>query len=305
MKSIYYFSKYDLKFIEVSNFYKKLFGAAFLTAAIISSVIFCGYLYLGEYMLNYNNPIEIRKNNQVILSKINRSVEEFSTLSIKLDSLNEINEFLRMAVNMKPVAKEYNMLGTGGTSFRPLQSSFEGNTVFLWDSLKQTISAKIAFESNNIIDIKTRMSYNKKLISHRPSLNPMKQGVLHSNFGVRFHPIMKTYKMHTGIDLVADSGTPVLSPADGVVKVSEYQNGYGHTIEIDHGFGFTTLYAHLQKSLVNQGDKIKRGKLIALSGNSGSLTTGPHLHYEVRVNGELENPLNYIVEDTDLKHLLK
>jgi murein DD-endopeptidase MepM/ murein hydrolase activator NlpD len=101
---------------------------------------------------------------------------------------------------------------------------------------------------------------------------------------MRRHPILKIVRMHEGVDIITDTGTSVFASGRGKVDFVGRRGGYGLTVEINHGFGYRTVYAHLSKTLVKSGQTIDRGHLIALSGNSG-LSTGPHLHYEVHHNG--------------------
>ncbi|MCW8849396.1 MAG: M23 family metallopeptidase, partial [Melioribacteraceae bacterium] len=103
--------------------------------------------------------------------------------------------------------------------------------------------------------------------------------------------------MHTGIDILVNNGENIYAPGDGIVVKANNRSGYGKTIEIDHGHGYTTLYAHLSKLKVKQGQSVKRGDLLGLSGETGSLATGPHLHYEVKHNGVHLNPKNFIFSD--------
>lgn len=114
-----------------------------------------------------------------------------------------------------------------------------------------------------------------------------------SEFGMRFHPILKVNKMHTGIDIGAASGTNVLAANSGTVIKAGWNNSYGNVIMIDHGGGIVTLYAHNSKLLVSTGDVVARGQVIALVGSTGN-STGPHIHFEVRVNGEYENPRTWL-----------
>ena len=114
-----------------------------------------------------------------------------------------------------------------------------------------------------------------------------------SPFGNRLHPVLKVYKMHTGIDIAGSgcNGKNITAAADGTVITAGWISGYGNTVVVDHGGGITTLYAHAQKILVKKGDKVKRGDPLSLVGMTG-YATGPHLHFEVRENGKYVNPLD-------------
>jgi len=114
-----------------------------------------------------------------------------------------------------------------------------------------------------------------------------------SEFGNRLHPILKVYKMHTGIDIGAAAGTDVLAANNGTVIKAGWNNSYGNVVMIDHGGGIVTLYAHNSKLLVSTGDVVAKGQTIALVGSTGN-STGPHIHFEVRVNGEYKNPRDWL-----------
>ena len=127
-----------------------------------------------------------------------------------------------------------------------------------------------------------------------PSIMPS-SGWLTSAFSqMRAHPILHIDRPHEGIDVVAPAGTPIEAPAAGTVISAGWSTGYGNTVTIDHGFGLVTRYAHASRLLVRPGQRVRRGERIALVGNTG-LATGPHLHYEVHVNGKPVDPLRYVL----------
>lgn len=134
-----------------------------------------------------------------------------------------------------------------------------------------------------------------------PAISPVKNPVVISGFGMRYHPVYKILRMHTGIDIIGKKGTPIYATADGVVVTEQDgYSGYGITVQINHGRGYHTLYAHLSKAIVAPGKKVKRGEVIGYMGSTG-LSTGVHLHYEVIRNGEKVNPIHYFFGDLSPK----
>ncbi|HXZ49010.1 MAG TPA: M23 family metallopeptidase [Usitatibacter sp.] len=126
-----------------------------------------------------------------------------------------------------------------------------------------------------------------------PTTMPVKGGYYSSNYGYRIDPINGHTEFHTGVDIIAAPGTPVMAAAGGVVSLSTVLPEYGRVVDVDHDNGLTTRYAHLSKSLVKVGDVVMKGQVIALVGNTGR-TTGPHLHFEVRENGIPLNPNKFL-----------
>jgi hypothetical protein len=146
-----------------------------------------------------------------------------------------------------------------------------------------------------------QLARNKsKLLAAIPAIQPISNKELTrlaSGFGIRIDPIYKVKKMHTGIDFSAPRGTPIYATGDGVVEmVRNDWGGYGKHIVIDHGFGYQTLYAHMQEFNVKEGDHVKRGDCIGYVGNTGH-STGPHVHYEVIKDGEQVDPVHYFFQD--------
>lgn len=155
------------------------------------------------------------------------------------------------------------------------------------------------------------MAKNKeKHLQSIPAMYPINkhEGRFVSGFGIRMHPIYKVYRMHTGVDIAAVTGTPIYATGDGVVTVAannpRTHGGYGICCVIDHGFGHETVYAHMSKLDARIGKQVKRGDVIGYVGTTGT-STGTHLHYEVKVNGKHVNPVNYFFLDLSPEEYLE
>ena len=133
-------------------------------------------------------------------------------------------------------------------------------------------------------------------LAARPSIMPS-SGYLSSLFGNRNHPVLGVARAHRGVDIAAPAGRPILAPAEGTVRFAGNKaGGYGYTVEIDHGYGYLTRFAHASRLTVRSGEKVQRGQLIALVGSTGR-STGPHLHYEVEVHGRKVDPMPFMAAE--------
>lgn len=146
-----------------------------------------------------------------------------------------------------------------------------------------------------ILELWESLSEQRSLLSATPSIKPVR-GWFTSKFGYRVSPFTGRPMMHAGLDIAASPGSPIYAPADGVVSFAGYDPGYGKLVSVDHGYGVITRFGHTSQIFVEVGQKIKRRDLIALVGNTGR-STGPHLHYEVRVNGVPVDPQNYVLDE--------
>jgi murein DD-endopeptidase MepM/ murein hydrolase activator NlpD len=146
-----------------------------------------------------------------------------------------------------------------------------------------------------VLQLWDSLSERQSLLASTPSIKPT-HGWYTSRFGYRADPYTNKPEMHAGIDMAAPPGTPVYAPADGVVSFAGYENGYGKLVSIDHGYGVVTRYGHNSRIFVEQGQKVHRWDVISAVGTSGR-STGPHLHYEVRIHGIAVDPTNYILTE--------
>jgi murein DD-endopeptidase MepM/ murein hydrolase activator NlpD len=158
------------------------------------------------------------------------------------------------------------------------------------------ISKALTVQSKSLDEILKLAKAKDKLLSAIPAIQPVKNEDLRhmaSGFGYRSDPFTKARKMHEGMDFTAATGTPIYATGDGIIKNADNSlSGYGNHIEINHGFGYLTLYAHLSKYKVRSGQRVKRGDIIGYVGSTGR-SQAPHLHYEVHKNGKVVNPINF------------
>ena len=303
MKNFYFFSKKKLKFVEIKNFYRKFVFLVLFFSALISAVLFSGYFFINQYLNPEFEVKSLQSENDKLSKSLKNLLSQYEDLNDRLAELSEKNDDLRLAVNLDPVEIDKDEIGIGGSVFKDysLNSSEDiQNVLSNLSAFVDNIEAQLNFETNNYVEIEKTLELNKKLYDCIPALKPTVEGVYGDRFGMRMHPILKVKKMHNGLDIIVNRGTQVYAPGGGTVDFVGRRSGLGLVVEIDHGFGYRTLYGHLSKALVNKGNKVNRGDLIALSGSSGGLSTGPHLHYEVRHDGIALNPLNFIYDDVSV-----
>jgi murein DD-endopeptidase MepM/ murein hydrolase activator NlpD len=201
--------------------------------------------------------------------------------------LSKIDDDTRVAAIWGSTAPTVNAFLTGEAA-QVLSSS---------QSLIEKLSREVKLQQASYEEIAKRVQYNKTFFEHLPAIKPMAGPYSINGFGMRVHPVLRVYRMHEGIDIISDVGTNVYAAGDGIVRFAgRTAGGYGLVIELSHGYGYSTLYAHLDKVLVRPGQSVRRGELIAKSGRSG-LVSGPHLHYEVRRDGRKQNPVDYFFDD--------
>jgi murein DD-endopeptidase MepM/ murein hydrolase activator NlpD len=152
-----------------------------------------------------------------------------------------------------------------------------------------------ALKEQSVIELWEMLSDRQSLLASTPNMKPAR-GAIGSRFGYRVDPINGRQKMHAGVDIAASPGSPVRAPADGVVSFAGWDDFYGKLVSVDHGYGVLTRYGHNSQIYVQVGQKVSKFDVISAVGNTGR-STGPHLHYEVRVNGIPVNPINYILDE--------
>lgn len=181
--------------------------------------------------------------------------------------------------------KEWSLLTRQSLSMAPLYAEFDFKYEVVVSFLKEV--------EVNVHQLDQHLLDKESFLRSTPTLMPA-NGHLTSNYGPRMSPYAGRIKMHEGLDIGASTGTPIVAPADGVVTFSGAKPGFGNFVQIDHGYGVETIFGHASTVSVRKGQKVGRGDKIATVGNTG-YSTGPHVHYEVRVNGTPVDPLYYVL----------
>ncbi len=296
MKKFYYFSEKSLNFLEIKHFKKKVI--LYFTASVFtfSALIFGTFYLVSGLMSNENDVVILKNENKELKGNILQLSKKYSDLEKELSTITEISNQLRLATNLTPVNLEERTLGVGGSSsLEKFYSDFSGEVSDALNYIDK-VSKKFEFEKSQYNEIVSKLSENKAFYESIPAILPTTGKYSSESYGMRVHPVLGVNKMHNGIDIITDVGTNVKSAGKGKVIFTGLKHGYGLAVEIDHGYGYRTIYAHLSKILVHEGQNLKRGEIIAKSGNTG-LSTGPHLHYEVLHNGENLNPIEFFFDE--------
>lgn len=273
----------------------------FLSLTVMMAV---GLLIL--YDNYFDSPKELILRNEVkelefYYDKLNKDIEQLSQI---LDNIEQRDDNIyRVVLGAEPIEKSVRDAGIGGADryadIRKKDIRHSDLVIALHEKVDK-VRRKLYIESKSQDEVVQLAEKKEKLYASIPAIQPVsnKQLIaLASGFGLRIHPVYKVKKMHNGIDFAASIGTPIYATADGTVKtVSVRFSGYGKMVEIDHGFGYRTRYAHMHDFAVKRGQNVKRGDLIGYVGNTG-LSTAPHLHYEVFINDQRVDPVHYFFND--------
>ncbi|MFC1784522.1 M23 family metallopeptidase [Candidatus Neomarinimicrobiota bacterium] len=267
----------------------------------VFTVIVIAALYFSADWLTgilYNTKLtEMQKSYSDLSSTVINLHNRVETLSSQMSLIEEKDKAVRTYADLPEIDESVRELGVGGvvvnknTKIDNLLPDF-ASTITSLELDIDALTRKVKLELSSYEDIYNKVQENSDRIKSIPTIRPINGGYLNAGFGYRIDPFDRVNRFHYGQDITANNGTPIYAPADGVVKIARYMGGFGKSLKIDHGFGYTTFYAHLSKFSIKRGNQIKRGDLIGYIGNTGR-STGPHLHYEVHYYGKPQNPLDY------------
>lgn len=244
----------------------------------------------------------LQEENRLLSSELERLRSEVGELESRVSTLAERDAEYRILAGLDTIDEEVLEVGVGGPGTatpedHPLWALDPelSNSAFAVSYDVNALARRTRLLSESLDEATDSLTAHRDLMERLPSIFPT-EGLVSSGFSrARLHPVYRQYRPHPGVDISAPAGTPILAAAKGTVKVAGYEGGYGLTVEIDHGYGYETRYGHTSKLLVQAGQSVERGDVIALVGQTG-VTTAPHLHYEVRVGGEPRNPLHFVLD---------
>ena len=272
---------------------------------VLIGVLGSSFYFVQQYSKLQGSETELvklqrdAKIRKIQVEKFAQQVKNFETEMVRLERFEKKLRVITALENSpRSIEKNWGVGGPYGFSTNSFTTAMGWGAANMVERLSNGLDhlgkqAKI--QSISFQELDNFFKNQKSLLSSTPSIWPTR-GWVTSGFGFRKSPFTGLREKHEGWDIAARNGAPVRTTADGVVVVEGREYGYGNLVEIDHGYGLVTRYGHNSKHFVKVGDRVKRGQVVTLVGNTGR-STGPHLHYEVLLNGVPVNPKNYILED--------
>ena len=284
--------------ISLSVTVLKLVGGV---ATIVAASALAAAISVVSRSVDLTRARQLERNNQVLAGEVEHLGARVSELSDTLALISRRDEEVRLVAGLDPLDPEVRRAGIGGPS-----GSWSEREVLLregGDAGREAARVHLDLDalmrrasllSSSFREAADSLQSHVRRLSATPSISPT-AGFLTSNFSnLRYHPILHVGRPHEGIDITAAYGSLIIAPAGGRVIEVGWRNGFGLAVEIDHGYGVRTIYAHMSRTAVAVGEAVKRGDRLGFVGSTG-LSTGPHLHYEVHVNGRPADPLRFIM----------
>jgi murein DD-endopeptidase MepM/ murein hydrolase activator NlpD len=260
-----------------------------------TTFFFCDYIQVKKKAFELNH---LRQETETQKSQIYFFSARIEDLEKQLSKLKDFDKRIRIIANLEKGQEVAPFMGMGGPSPSDVREKLsaekdEKGLIHQMRSDIERLRSEAVTQEESLSELEKILQTKRDALIHTPSIWPI-MGWVTSGFGFRTNPFTGLNQMHEGLDISNRPGTLVFAPADGIVSDAGNDLAFGKILVISHGFGITSRYGHLNKLLVNVGQRVKRGDKIAEVGMTGK-TTGPHLHYEVRLNGIPINPMRYIL----------
>lgn len=272
-------------------------------AMIVAGFLIVFSFLVYEFLHQQYQGHELFKARKLVVEQNNQIMDfanKIHTLQTRLESLQQFDLKIRILANIENAAsKKENTYSIGGPTINtggypvPLSGVSKEMLVKKMEMDINDLLSKTGMEEQSLQEVYENILDKKDLLLATPSIWPVR-GFISSGFGWRINPITGGKEFHEGLDIATQSGNPIRAPSNGIVSYAGWESGFGNTVVIDHGYGITTLYGHMSKIEVKTGEIVKRGQTIGLVGDTG-FSTGPHVHYQVMINGIPVNPMRYLV----------
>jgi murein DD-endopeptidase MepM/ murein hydrolase activator NlpD len=277
---------------------KKVRNVLLFAAASILSGFLGLFVLLNTNLLNTPKELSLQrevKNYELQFELLNRKMGQMEDVLANIEDRD--NNIYRIYFEANPIPEEQRRAGFGGVNRYQALEGFNNSEMIIGTTRRMEIIQKqMVIQSRSLDEITKLAAEKEKLLAAIPAIQPINNEELTrmaSGYGWRSDPFTKARKMHWGMDFTAPRGTPIYASGDGVVtRADNRASGFGKHIRIDHGYGYVTIYAHLSRYNVKRRQKVKRGDLIGFVGSTGR-SEAPHLHYEVRKDGQRINPINF------------
>lgn len=273
------------------------------TGIYVLSGIVLGIIFLYLFLAFFPSPREkqLLREKEALQSQMETLNRQVDQMQIVMTDLQQRDDNLyRVLFGAEPIPLSIRQGTQRKISYYEELAQMTNSQLSADLALKVDVLEKELYVQAKSYDEVLEMAKTQEIrMENIPAIQPVLNKDLKrvaSGFGVRIDPVYHVRKFHQGMDFTAPTGTEIFATGNATVKFTGWKQGYGNTVVLDHGFGYETLYAHLYKSLVRKGQKVRRSDIIALVGNTGK-STGPHLHYEVRLNGKPVDPRNYYFYD--------
>lgn len=268
----------------------------------IIGIVFGGVAFIATYYwVDFPREKILRDENKKLMTQFSLLETRLNnSIAVMEDIIDRDNNFYRVIMHTDQITNMQRYAGLDKTNrYIHLNNMSDADLVKDVSMNMDRLERQLYTQIKSFNQLKELANKQQDRLSHIPAIRPiseLKLKQMASGYGYRVDPVYGTSKFHEGMDFAAEKGTPVYATGDAIVKEAKWHSGYGNLIELDHGYDYTTRYAHLSKINVIPGQQIKRGELIGLVGNTGK-STGSHLHYEVRYKGIPQNPVNYYFYD--------
>ena len=298
-KTKYYFDSDNLEFVPIKRtFIERIYRLSlFLISSVIIGAFITVVLLNTDFIDTPKEIVQAREidNYELQLKVLNKKLEQVESTLANIEKRD--TNLYRVYFEASPIPEDQRRAGFGGVNRYDYLEGFESSDVIVNTTERLDILTKeLVIQSKSLDEIELLAKNNESLLTAIPAIQPVSSSDLKrmaSGYGYRIDPFTKKRTMHWGMDFSAKTGTPIYATGDGrIARADARAVGFGNHVRIDHGFGYVSIYAHMDKIVVRRGNRVKRGDLIGYVGNTGR-SVAPHLHYEIVKDGKKINPINF------------